>query len=160
MKSPTTKKAIAAALKISRTTLDRYLEMKGAPKEGRNGWDFGAVSNWISAKANQTATTAKSNPELAALKIRELVLRCDRLAHRLEIEKGLHAAKSEIAPALRNTFQHFRSEFGRAEQEMPARLVNRTEAEIAKELGSRFDKIFEVLHANLRQWMQTPPATS
>jgi hypothetical protein len=153
MKQFLTKKAIAAALKLSRTTLDRYLEMDGAPKEGKHGWDFAAVSKFISAKAKTTAASAKTNPEMAALKIRELTLRCDRLSHKLETERGLHIAKATVGPALRNATVHFRAEFQRAEQEMPARLVNRTENEIGRELRSRFDKIFATFESNTRQWM-------
>jgi hypothetical protein len=156
MKRFVTKKVIAAELKISRTTLDRYLEMDGAPKEKPAGWDFAAVSKFISEKSKTTATSSKSNPQMAELKLRELQLRCDRLAHKLETERGLHIAKASIGPSLRNAHDHWRAEFQKAEQELPARLVNRTENEIAKELRQRHDKIFAYLEANTRQWMHAP----
>jgi hypothetical protein len=150
---PVTKKAMAHALRMSRDTLDRYLGMPGAPKEGKHGWDFAAVSKFISQNAKTSAAGAKSNPVLAELKMRELTLRCDRLAHKLETERGLHIAKATIGPALRNATVHFRAEFQRVEQELPARLVNRTELEIGSELRSRFDKIFATFTSNTRQWM-------
>jgi hypothetical protein len=150
-----TKKAMAAALGIARDTLDRYLGLPGAPKETKHGWDLAAVSKFISAKS-KTSATAKTNPEMAALKIRELQLRCDRLAHKLDTERGLHIAKSTVGPALRNATVHFRAEFGRAEQELPARLVNKTELEIGREIRSRFDKIFATFESNTRQWMTSP----
>jgi hypothetical protein len=151
-----TKKAMAAALGIARDTLDRYLGLPGAPKETKQGWDLAAVSKFISAKSKTSATSAKSNPEMAALKIRELQLKCDRLSHKLETERGLHIAKAVVGPALRNATVHFRAEFQRAEQELPARLVNKTELEIGKELRSRHDKIFATFESNTRQWMETP----
>lgn len=158
MKKFTTKKAIAAALKISRTTLDRYLEMEGAPKETDKGWDFAAVSKFISAMAKTSAAGAKSNPQLAELKMRELRLKCDRLAHKLETERGLFIPKSVIGPALRNLALHFRATLQRkAEQELPARLVNRTELEIGKEMKFFTDDVLGIFEQGTRQWLTTSP---
>lgn len=159
-KTPTTKKAIAAALKISRTTLDRYLEMEGAPREGPDGWDFGKVSKWIATKARTTAATSKSNPELAALKIRELKIKCDRLAHKFEVEKGLHIQKSVVGPALRNLALHHRATLQRKlENELPARLVNRTELEILQEMKNTVDDICGVFEEGTKQWMESSPSS-
>lgn len=134
----------------------KYLAMKGAPKRGPGGYDIAAVTAWISENTTSGQTAARVSPDIKALKLRELTLKCDRLAHKLETERGSCIAKSVIGPALRNAASHFRAEFQRAEQELPARLVNRTELEIEKELQSRFDKIFSTLHSNTRQWMLTP----
>jgi hypothetical protein len=154
-----TKKAIAAALHISRTTLDAYLDKPGAPKEGPNGWDFAKVSRWISKTAKNTATTAKSNPELAALKIRELQLKCDRLAHKLETEQGLYIAKADIGPALHNLALNMRSLFQRkAENEMAPRLAGRTELEITAEMKRLVDDVCEINEEGIREWLETPPA--
>src|SRR5437868_5900923 len=102
--------SMAAVLRMSPTTLRSYLGMKGAPKEGRSGWDLEVVSKFVSQKSKTVAVGAKSNPEMAELKIRELQLRCDRLAFKLETERGLHIAKATIGPTLRNATQHFRAE--------------------------------------------------
>jgi hypothetical protein len=152
--------SMAAELRMSRTTLQSYLKMPGAPKEGSKGWDFAAVSKFISEKAKTSAAGAKSNPDIAAKKLELLSLQCARLAHKLETEKGLHIPKSVIGPSMRNAHDHWRAEFEKAEQELPARLVNRTENEIGRELQARFDKIFTNLESNTRQWMQAPLLTT
>ncbi len=158
MKPITTKKAIAAALKISRTTLDRYLEMPGAPKEGPKGWDFERVSKWISENASSSASTSKSNPVLAELKIRELKIKCDRLLHKLEVERGNYVPTSVVGPALRNlSLHHWATLRRKLEQELPARLVNRTELEIVKEMKLCVDELCGIFAKGTRQWMVVAP---
>src|SRR5690349_14969679 len=91
-----TKLALSKRLEISRTTLNRYLGLPGAPGRGRGGYDLAAVADFIATQSHSEITQAKTNSEIARLKAREIALRCERLKLALDVEMGKYVKLDEL----------------------------------------------------------------
>src|SRR2546421_4719760 len=96
-----TKIAVAKRLEISRVTLDRFLSMRGAPEyEPGKGWDLAAITEFIANHAELDRTAAKASKSLAALKAREIQLRCQRMQFRLECDKGKWVKRADVVESI------------------------------------------------------------
>jgi predicted DNA-binding transcriptional regulator AlpA len=92
------KKKLAAALGISRPTLDTYLSKPGAPQRGPAGWPVEAVRQFITSTTGNDSLAVSMNSDLASLKRAELFerarkfriqndQRCGRLVPAEEVQR-------------------------------------------------------------------------
>ena len=100
-KTEKTKRGVADAIGISRTTLDRYLKMDGAPKPGRDGWSISALDKFVAAHGSERIA-AKRDPEMRKLKLRELAARVASLEHRNGVSQGKYMPVSEYQRIVRS----------------------------------------------------------
>jgi hypothetical protein len=111
-----------------------------------------------SGRYGSLATVARVDPDFRALKVRELALKCERLAVALARERGDYIEKAVLVPALRNVAPHQRAVLQRKlEQELPARLAGRTEGEIQQELQRTVDDLCAIHREGMQQWLDAPP---
>lgn len=97
----TTKAALAGHLEISRPTLDKFLSMPGAPRKTKSGYDLAAVAAFIADNSETEATAVKTSSDLKQARVKEIHLRCARLALHLNRERGMYVLKSEVAEAMK-----------------------------------------------------------
>src|SRR5260370_22049310 len=83
-----TKIQLAKTVGISRSTLDRYLTLPGAPHPTRKGWALDAVVHFVNEHASREETALAGNDDLRALRAREIRLRCERAQLKLDDETG------------------------------------------------------------------------
>lgn len=84
-----TKIDLCRKLKISRPTIDIFLSMPFAPEHTPGkGWPLEKIAEFVASNARKESTVAAVSGDIAALRAREIALRCDRLAHRLAVERG------------------------------------------------------------------------
>jgi hypothetical protein len=152
-KSITSKSGLARRLELSRPTLDKYLSMPGAPKKGREGFDLAAVVNFIGANAERESTACKAAPDLKAARVRELLLRCERLKFLLDRERGIYVLRSEVQASIRRIM-------GPAVIVLEQRLVNEYPTGVAgmdvpqaRIYGKRLcDELMEFLQSLKTEW--------
>ncbi len=155
-----TKIKLAQKLDIARSTLDRYLALPGAPIAGPDGWDELAVARWISDHADSERTLSRYAPEIRKLKARELKLRCDRLAFKLETERQKWIPITIILPAIRNAYSHQKILLQQIlETQLPPKLVALDQIEIRQHMAAAVDQILAIQRNELNRWMQDPPST-
>ena len=148
-----TKIALAKALRISRSTLDEYLSMPGAPAPTRRGFDLVKIVDFIAARSTKEATAVKVASDLRALRAREISLRCDRLKFRLEVDRGeyirLADIVSEIAPSL-SAFKELL--YGKLQGEMPT-AASGMDIPQSRIYGGRLaGELLEKLQAVFKAW--------
>ena len=149
------KTELASNLGISRTTLDRYLQMDGAPKGERGKYDGEAVSRWIRDHAESQATQGKTDPEIASLRARELRAKCERLEFKLAQDRGDFIARAKIGPALNNAHLAMRSALQRKlENELGPKLPMLKPEDQMEEIRNAVDSICEIFSQNLKLWYQ------
>jgi len=104
-----TKLELAKRLELSRTTLDRYLSKPGAPtRERGKGWSLAAVTAFIGEHADAERTRLKGSDALRRAKLREIELRCKRLAFALECDRKKYVLVEDLAKEIGPTLTAFR----------------------------------------------------
>ena len=105
-----TKLELAKRLELSRTTLDRYLSKPGAPtRERGKGWSLAAVTAFIGEHADAERTRLKGSDALRRAKLREIELRCKRLAFALECDRGKFILVEDLSKVSAPTLSAFRT---------------------------------------------------
>src|SRR5260221_7302548 len=90
-----TKAELAKSLKISRPTLNRYLNLPGAPQRTVEGWGLDAVVEHVARNTPSELTGGKIDLGIRQLKVRELGLRCERMRLNLDILKGKYIERQK-----------------------------------------------------------------
>jgi hypothetical protein len=119
-----TKLALAQRLTISRNTLDAYLCRPGAPQRGADGWNVEEVAAFIAVNARAESTASKTSDSIGQAKLREISLRCERMAFKLECERGEWVKKIEVASAVNRIM-------GAARNALEQRLCNEYPSAVA-----------------------------
>lgn len=142
------KVALAKKLGVTRTTLDTYLNRPGAPQPVAGaGYDFDAVVEFVAANGVRTET-AQSAPDLRALKVEELRLKCDRLKLALDRERGLVLLKDEVRRVWLAHLQQFRAVTFASPSELAPALHGQPIVEIEARLKENYAALFAILAAN------------
>jgi hypothetical protein len=147
---------LAGGLGISRTTLDRYLQMPGAPTAQRGKYDAEAVARWIRDNAESQSSQSRVDPEISQLRARELRAKCERLEFKLAQDRDDFIPRAKLGPALDNAHLAMRTALQRKfENEIGPKLpILRPEDQMA-EIRAAIDFICETFNSNLKQWYQS-----
>jgi predicted transcriptional regulator len=143
-----TKLALARELKLSRTTVQKYLGQDGAPKADKEGrYDKAAVADFI---AKQGSANVEGS-EMRNLRARKLRAETEQLEAELAARRGETITKSEIAPAIAafnvELTANLRQKF---ELELPGRYKGKGMVECQQMNAAAIDWILERLKAG--QW--------
>lgn len=91
--------SLAEKLGITRPTLDKYLEMEGAPQPDEDkSYDVDAVAKFIEDRAPNTM--GKDVSYLNDLKAQKLVLECEKLRDQIARDQGDFISKKEAAATI------------------------------------------------------------
>jgi hypothetical protein len=149
------KTELAGGLGISRTTLDKYLQMPGAPKGERGKYDAEKVAKWIKDNAESQSSQSRVDPQIASLRARELKAKCERLEFRLAQDRGEFIAKAKIGPALSNAHLAMRTALQRKfEGELAPKLPLLNRENQIEEIRNAIDSICDLFSENLKEWYQ------
>ncbi len=143
-----TKAALAKRIGVSLPTLDAYLKRPGAPQQVVGfGYDFDAVVEFISANGSRTET-AKAAPDLRALKVEELTLKCAKLKFSLDRERGLYRLGSDVDRQWLAHIQQARSILFACPSELAPAVHGLPVAEIEIRIMERMDAAIAALASN------------
>jgi hypothetical protein len=150
----TKKKAeLSERLKITRPTLDRYLGMPGAPeKDPVNGWDIGAVNQFVKKHALSSRTYAGRDPEFSALRRREMLSRCQQNEFDLEVSKGKYILAADVEAETARIVRAFSIVIDALPRKAATSCAGRAPAEIEKILRDHVNEAKKQLHEG--EWPQ------
>jgi hypothetical protein len=155
IKTGQNKTNLASGIGISRTTLDKYLAIDGAPVAENGKYDPAKVVEWIKANADHESVSERADPEIRKLKKRELTSKCERLEFKLAQDRGEFIAWSKIGPALDNAHTAMRAELQRKlEQELGPKLPFMRPEDQMAELRTTVDSLCETFNKSLSVWYQ------
>lgn len=137
---------LAEKLGVSRPTLDKYLEMDGAPgPDAEKTYDVEEVLKWVGAHAEQSGadiTDKEKVPTLNNWRAMKLELECEKLRHLLEVERGDYISKREAAatilPLMTELDALIKQKY---ELELPSRYVGKDAVECAELNAAARDQI-------------------
>lgn len=137
---------LAEKLDISRPTLDKYLEIEGAPQmDADKTYSVEEVAKWVEQHAGAMGAPLKRDgnqsrdgkPTLNELKAEKLTLECTKLRHAIEVERGDYISKKEAAATIIPLMQELDALIKQKyELELPSRYVGKDAVECA-ELNAR-----------------------
>ena len=150
-----TKRDLCAKLKLSRPTVDRYLARPNAPAYvAGKGWPLEAVAEFVALTAKKESTSAAVSGDIAALRAREIALRCDRLAHRLAVERGEHLVAADVCAWLNSTLTGMRQVL---HQKLCNELPSNVAGHDAPATRERCKAVFNATMRELRTLADGPP---
>lgn len=136
---------LAEKLGVSRPTLDKYLEMDGAPgPDAEKTYDVEEVLKWVGAHAEQSGANHRDGTKktLNDWRAEKLALECDKLRHLLEVERGDYISKREAAatviPLMTELDALIKQKY---ELELPSRYVGKDAVECAELNAAARDQI-------------------
>ena len=149
-----TKFALSRQLGVSRNTLDKFLSMPDAPEAGPQGYDMAAVATFIAKNASNQKTLAAIDPTIRGLKQYELALRCAKLRHAIEKERGLYLLKQDVSASVRSVGVGIRIVLEqKLEREYPAVVAGLNDVPSVREYTFKLiDEILEKWRALENRW--------
>lgn len=134
------KRQIAFRTKISPTTVQKYLEMDGAPPpDGAGFYSLSAFLAFFELNSDRSVDSA----ETRRLKDRLLELRVEVAEREAAVARGLYIARTEIAPVISSFFaKHLADAQFIFEQELPAKYSGKNQIECQQLNADGIDRLF------------------
>ncbi len=144
-----TKAALAKRIGVSLFTLDAHLARPGAPKPiAGSGYEFAAVVEFMAANGVSEKVLAQTAPDIRALKVEELTLKCAKLKLSVDRERGLYLLADEVRRVWQTHIQQARTILLSCPAELAPSLCGQPTAEIERLLVERMDAALAALRAN------------
>lgn len=138
---------LAAALGVSRTTLDGYLAKPGAPSADRKRtYDVAEARAFLVAEGKRGV----AGSEQSDLRSRKLRLEVEEIERKLAIERGDLIRASDLAPTIGAFNAQLMADLAQMEIELPPRCHGKDRIQIAALVAEWRDRILRNLKAG--QW--------
>lgn len=140
-------------LGISRPTLDKYLNMEGAPiPDTQSAYDLEQVANFIAQIKNEEGKIKGKN----YWESEKARLHCEKLLHELAVQRGEYISKSEasktIIPIMAELGQLLKQKF---ELELPSRYQGKDRIECAQLNADAIDYLIRRFRSGVKDLVTT-----